>query len=218
MTDRTLAALWLVAAWLVFIATFVFARNSPWLFIPAALLPPVLVVLIARRPVTGGMDYRFGMAVAIAALVVGAMRGEIVDVDGNRMVAMIAALAVLSFLAVLAVPTLRRRRRNLLAMGVMAAAYGYGTVVCANSVFDRSEPRHHEVRILGIAERGWGVRRWASVTIEPWGPEAAARTFRGPEGLAHDAKPGNSVCIVARDGALGVRWFRFESCESRGFR
>jgi hypothetical protein len=176
MTDRTLAALWLVAAWLVFIATFVFARNSPWLFIPAALLPPVLVVLIARRPVTGGMDYRFGMAVAIAALVVGAMRGEIVDVDGNRMVAMIAALAVLSFLAVLAVPTLRRRRRNLLAMGVMAAAYGYGTVVCANSVFDRSEPRHHEVRILGIAERGWGVRRWASVTMRS--PETAFASSR----------------------------------------
>jgi hypothetical protein len=175
MTDRTLAILWLTAASLVLIATIVFLRNSPWIFIPAAALPPILVVLIARRPVVGRMDYRFGIVLAISALVLGATRGEIVDVDGNRMVAMIAALAALSFLSVLAVPTLRRRRRNLLIIGVAAAAYSHGTLVYANSVFDRSEPRHHPVRILQITERGLGKRRWALVTIEPWGPEAAAR-------------------------------------------
>jgi hypothetical protein len=217
MTDRTLATLCLAAASLVLFATVVFLRNSPWLFIPAALLPLIFVVLIARRPVTGRMDYRFGMALAIAALVVGAMRTEIVDVDGNRMVAMIAALAALSFLCVLAVPTLRRRRRNLFVIGIMAVVYSYGSLVYANSVFDRSEPRHHVVRILQIAERGRGLRRWALVSIEPWGPESAARGFRGPEGLVDDTKPGNSVCIVARDGALGVRWFRFESCGSPAF-
>jgi len=91
---------------------------------------------------------------------------------------------------------------------VLCFAYGYATVLQLNCVLDRSTADIYKPMVL--SKRSETGRRYLG--IGPWGPEQRAATVRVSFEVFRAVQPGDSVCVVARKGALGMAWYTIETC------
>ena len=94
-------------------------------------------------------------------------------------------------LAMVTDPGSRRNWRLGLFIVVLMSAYGYGVVVEANAMFDRSESSHFNGVVItkGVSTGEFTTRY---LRLEPWGPDG--------------------VCMVLRPGALAIPRYVVRSC------
>jgi len=109
-------------------------------------------------------------------------------------------------------PWLRQQRWAVLLVGVFACVYGYGAALEVNSLADRSAAQVYRVKVLAqFVSESSKVKSWY-LTLAPWGPVAASEDVSVPETLYERTRPGDTVCVQLRPGALQVAWYRVEPC------
>ncbi|CAL78917.1 hypothetical protein; putative membrane protein [Bradyrhizobium sp. ORS 278] len=106
---------------------------------------------------------------------------------------------------------LRRRGWRLLLAAVFVAAYAFGTLGQFNAALDRSAPALLRSRVLA---KHLGHSRLAmhQVTLDAWGPFAAATDAHVPQALYERLQPGDTVCLRLGDGAFRMAWFTVTAC------
>lgn len=121
---------------------------------------------------------------------------------------------ILAGVAVVAAPIPKRRISHLLhcvQFLLMSLLYGYIAVREADTLFDRSPKTVHESRVVG--DRGHTRHGPHVYSIEPWGPVKAGAQATIPQ-FGHYFKIGEPVCMVLREGALGVPWYIAQRCRA----
>jgi len=109
-------------------------------------------------------------------------------------------------------PWFRHQRWGVLLIGLFACAYGYGTTMELNALTDGSPPQVHRVRVLGKHEdESSHVSTWY-LTLEPWGPVADSEDVSVSKAQYRLTKPGDTVCVPLKSGALKIAWYRVETC------
>ncbi|MFP5238045.1 MAG: hypothetical protein ACLGSD_19280 [Acidobacteriota bacterium] len=126
-----------------------------------------------------------------------------------------AVSAALTYLAVIVDPTIGRKKAMIAVIIILAAAYGYGAVVVANGVFDSSPKIEYATTLLNKhVDQGKHVSY--HLELGPWGPETKPNDIEVTAATYGAIKPGDSITLALRHGALGVRWYFIRDWQSNG--
>ncbi|CCE00060.1 hypothetical protein [Bradyrhizobium sp. STM 3809] len=123
----------------------------------------------------------------------------------------IAVAVVFLIVAIRFETQLRRRGWRLLLAAIFVGAYAFGALGQFNTALDRSAPALLRSRVLA---KHLGHSRLAAhqVTLEAWGPFAAATDAHVAQPLYERLQPGDTVCLRLGDGAFGMAWFTVAAC------
>lgn len=138
---------------------------------------------------------------------------ETLDWRGPVMLACAGGLA-LGGAAARVDPWFRKRRWEVLLAGLLTCSYGYGAGLELNALADQSVPRVFRTEVLEKhvnEDRHWTT--WY-LTLKPWGPVAEADEVSVSKALYQLMRPGDTVCVLLRSGALQIEWYQVTSCGS----
>jgi hypothetical protein len=96
-------------------------------------------------------------------------------------------------------------------IGLLTAAYAFGSLGEANALLDRSRPSVLRGQILDKRisyDRATTYR----FRLAPWGPLGAPKEVSVPQELYDRLEPGKEACLLLHDGALGMAWFNVMAC------
>ena len=137
----------------------------------------------------------------------GAFDGWLVDpaVFGLTACAIPAALTALLF----AFPALSKREwAAAVGAGLLVGApLGAGTTLVLNHVLDESPARQIEVEVLESVRVG--THQQVVLTLAPAGALTDGGVWRAPETLYDAVQPGDHICALVHEGALGGQWYTF---------
>jgi hypothetical protein len=106
----------------------------------------------------------------------------------------------------------RRHPYTLVIAVILSSVYGYATILQLNVVLDRSEDTVFQSRVSAkFHTRG----KW-SLEVAAWTPEQESQRVSVPYELYNAVRPGDPVCIVQRNGALGIPWYTAQPCPWKG--
>jgi hypothetical protein len=91
-------------------------------------------------------------------------------------------------------------------------AYGYGVVALGNSVLDRSTGASYATTVYGKHVTS-GRYRTPKLRLGPWGPRTTEDDVTVSWDLYRSASVGQTVCVLLRPGAFGIRWYRLAPCQ-----
>jgi hypothetical protein len=186
-------------------------------------LPWVAIVLVAlfqplyRFGVRGGdqhPDLTPALIVSGIILMLRALSAfQTLDWRGPLMLACVGGLA-LAGAAARVDPWFRKRRWEVLLLGLITCSYGYGAGLELNALADRSVPRVFPAWVL--AKRISHDSKWTTwyLTLKPWGPVADIDEVSVSEALYQLTRPGDTVCVLLRSGALRIEWYQVATCSS----
>lgn len=101
----------------------------------------------------------------------------------------------------------------------LSLGYGYAATVQLNCLLDRSPVTVYQSL---LSHKSTGLRGGWRLRIEPWGPGTGARSLMSPYtvGVSREVfdsiNDGGLVCVVQRDGALGISWYTAQACPWTG--
>jgi len=98
------------------------------------------------------------------------------------------------------------------ALLMFALLYGYGVVMEANALFDRSQPRIYETT---VAWKSTTHRRGTSyhLALMPWGPMTNGSNVTVTEEFYYAVEERGPVCVMLHKGAFSVAWYQVRTCE-----
>jgi hypothetical protein len=96
---------------------------------------------------------------------------------------------------------------------VLALVWGYAAVLQLNTVLDDSPGAVYPTVVT--AKSGRTVSD-LHLTIAPWRHEPEPRSVNVPVKVFLSVKPGGTVCMVMRQGALGIGWYTAQACPWKG--
>jgi hypothetical protein len=216
MTERFLRRACLLAGTIVLIATIVVTRNNLVLCAVAAMIPWLAVALIGGPARTAALHgwprldtESFTYAILLPTLALGAAAMRVALLDPEKV--LLPVLAVIGLLGLLAagLKRLRSARRRFTWTLMALPFYSYACVVLTDSMFDASEVRSYQVRILERTRPFAGAR--GVTTLAPWHAGQQPRKIRA--GLPTWLKAGDAACVDERAGALGIEWFEVRVCD-----
>jgi hypothetical protein len=109
-------------------------------------------------------------------------------------------------------PWFRQQRLGFLLVGVFACVYGYGAGLEINALADRSVAQVHRVKVLEkFVTENSKVKSWY-LTLAPWGLVSERVDVSVAEAQYQRTKPGDSVCVQLKSGALQVPWYGVGPC------
>jgi hypothetical protein len=94
----------------------------------------------------------------------------------------------------------------------LVMAYGYGVVALGNAVLDRSNGASYATTVNGKHVTS-GRNRTPKLRLAPWGPRTTEDDVTVPWDLYRSVGVGQTVCVLLRPGAFGIRWYRLAPCE-----
>jgi hypothetical protein len=94
----------------------------------------------------------------------------------------------------------------------LVMAYGYGVVALGNAVLDRSTGASYTTTVYGKHVTS-GRNRTPKLRLGPWGPRTTEDDVTVPRDLYRSASVGQTVCVLLRPGAFGIRWYRLAPCQ-----
>lgn len=103
-------------------------------------------------------------------------------------------------------PTQRSRRGILPVFFLFGVAYGYGLIVEANALFDRSPGILYTAAVQSkeiISGRSTTYR----LELSPWGPNAGTNELDVSSSTYNQIQTGQTVRLKMKMGALGVHWY-----------
>ena len=111
-------------------------------------------------------------------------------------------------------PWFRKRHWEVLLAGLLTCSYGYGAGLELNALADDSVPRVFPTKV--VEKRVDGDVKWTTwyLTLKPWGPVAQADEVSVSKSLYQAIRPGDTVCVVLRSGALRIEWYEVAACGS----
>lgn len=93
--------------------------------------------------------------------------------------------------------------------------YGYGAVIAGNVFLDHSPRQIFETQIIDKKiTHGSGRSNVTQyyLTLAPWGPQPKTEELRVDYMFYRDFQPGERICMVMGEGALGLPWYHPEYC------
>ncbi|HZY63223.1 MAG TPA: hypothetical protein VFE38_11910 [Edaphobacter sp.] len=102
--------------------------------------------------------------------------------------------------------TQRRRRAILPVFFLFGVAYGYGVVVEANALFDRS-PGILYTATVKRKEITSGRSNTYKLDLSPWGPNAVNNELDVSSSTYNQIQTGQTVQLKLKEGTLGVHWY-----------
>jgi hypothetical protein len=94
---------------------------------------------------------------------------------------------------------------------LIGLAWGYGSAIAFNAVFDTAAPQRFETRVIS-AHYTSGKGAHPEFELEPWGPQRERATVPVSAVLYRTVRVGGTVCVDLRPGALQARWYRVTLC------
>ncbi len=122
------------------------------------------------------------------------------------------------FFAALLVSEVRAKGNPFLSITAFFPSFGYAylAVVQLNCVLDRSPAAVYETLVSDKSPRG------PAVDMQPWGPAPEPKSIMTPyhalvpRQIFDAVQAGGPICVVQRDGALGIRWYTAQVCAWNG--
>jgi hypothetical protein len=102
--------------------------------------------------------------------------------------------------------------KGLIALALFALVYGYGLVRELNIELDRSPGTAYEAMVLTKTR----MRTTYGLHYAAWGPNNREGSIAVTRSLARSVHPGDRVCIVMKQGALGMSWYTAQACPWNG--
>jgi hypothetical protein len=109
-------------------------------------------------------------------------------------------------------PWLKKHLGTTALLLLLCCAYGYGAGMRVNALLDRSTPETYQVMVTGKYV-SHGKSTSYHLKLAPWGPKVSGQDLTVPRSQYASTKPGDTVCMFLRSGALGVAWSEQGSCE-----
>ena len=92
------------------------------------------------------------------------------------------------------------------------AFYGYGSVVLANKLLDRSSPKLYLTFVYDRSMHKVSRQIVWDLRLGPWGPRKEAESVSVPRQLYEATEIDDGVCVLLHPGAFGIRWFEVATC------
>jgi hypothetical protein len=131
------------------------------------------------------------------------------------------SLACLPALAFFAVPILVHTRRGakpcftpagLVALGLFSALYGYGVVRELNVLLDDSPAKVTPAAVL----TKFHIRGSYGLSYAPWNSGDQRQSIWVTRSLYRSVQPRERVCMVTKEGGLGMPWYSAQACPWNG--
>lgn len=205
-----------VAAW-----GYIYPRPYAAAVLALVALPWVAIVLVAKSAGLYRIDARRGdprpsLSVAVVAPGLVLLMRAVADVgvlDFERALMYAAAVAaVLGWAALMSDAAVRRHPWSAVLLVLFGCAYGYGSVVLANSQLDLTPGETYQVEVLARHVSRGSRSTSYYLRLDRWGPRTAPADVRVSGQLYTDAPPGTTVCVHRGPGALGVSWYEVSLC------
>jgi hypothetical protein len=107
----------------------------------------------------------------------------------------------------------KNKNKWLIYMAVVGniALYSYGATYGVNCVYDNSEPKIYQAKVIDKSiYRGRKSRTTYYLKVEPWGHHHDAERISVERYQYMDAEIGKTVSIAYKQGLLGIPWYRVE--------
>jgi hypothetical protein len=103
-------------------------------------------------------------------------------------------------------PTQRSRGWTMVIFGFITLAYGYGSVIEANALLDRSTGIAYSAPVKGkqIID---GRSTTYELDLGAWGPKTGTNDLDVGRATYEQIQPGDIALLKLKKGALGVRWY-----------
>ena len=110
-------------------------------------------------------------------------------------------------------PWLKNHRGTTLLLLLLCCSYGYGAGMQVNALLDGSAPQTYRVGVTA-KHVSHGKSTSYHLTLAPWGPKVSGQDLMVPYSQYAVVKPGDTVCMLLRSGALGVAWSELGRCDA----
>jgi hypothetical protein len=203
-------------------ATFLLSDPGLWLLATVAALPWIAIVLVARfqplyRFAGGRIDERVDLILplVVPGLILTVHAVSTLNAVGWQRPLVLACAGGLALTGVSARidPWLRKQRWAVLVVGLFACVYGYAVGLEINAFADGSAPQMYRVKVISKEEtESSHVKSW-DLTLEAWGPVADRESVSVTQAQYQRIKPGDTLCVQLKAGALRIPWYRVGSCD-----
>ena len=201
--------------------TFLYPHPYELLLVVLAALPWVAVWIMARAPGlymlnaprgSGRPDLSLLLITPGLLLTLRAVRDvQILDWRAVLVGAVLVALVLIGRV-LWALPSARDKPGIAALTLALLIAYGYGVVALGNSVLDRSTGASYATTVYGKHVTS-GRYRTPKLRLGPWGPRTTEDDVTVSWDLYRSASVGQTVCVLLRPGAFGIRWYRLAPCQ-----
>jgi hypothetical protein len=191
-----------------------------WLAITSLAALPVLALILVM--LSGGLfrifamtkiDAGLGYVFSISALAI-TMR-VLFDLNIVSEWPLIGASVIGAGASVLVIALIDRKTVSqpilLVACGLVAGLYFFGLIGEANTLLDRTPEAIIRSQIMN-KRVSQGKTTSYHFKLSPWGSQSEPNDASVPRDLYDRLQPGDPVCIVVHDGALGMPWFVVQAC------
>jgi hypothetical protein len=120
--------------------------------------------------------------------------------------------AVLVGVALWCDPWLKKHRGIAALLLFLCCSYGYGAGLEVNAMLDQSPPQSYRV-VVAAKHVNQGKSTSYHLTLAPWGPYVSGQDLRVSHSRYAATRPGDTVCMFLRAGALHVAWSELGSCD-----
>ena len=201
--------------------TFLYPHPYELLLLVLAALPWVAVWIMARAPGlymlnaprgSGRPDLSLLLITPGLLLTLRAVRDvQILDWRAVLVGAVLVALVLIGRV-LWALPSARDKPGIAALTLALLIAYGYGVVALGNAVLDRSNGASYATTVYGKHVTS-GRYRTPKLRLGPWGPRTTEDDVTVSWDLYRSASVGQTVCVLLRPGAFGIRWYRLAPCQ-----
>jgi hypothetical protein len=120
--------------------------------------------------------------------------------------------AILAGLAFWCDPWLKRHRGTAVLLLTACCGYGYGAGMEVNALLDQSTPQTYRV-LVSSKYVSHGKSTMYHLKLASWGPNAGGQNLLVSYSQYAAVKPGDTVCMSLRSGALRVMWSELGRCD-----
>jgi hypothetical protein len=110
-------------------------------------------------------------------------------------------------------PWLQRHRGTAVLLLFIGCGYGYGAGLQVNALLDGSAPQAYRVLVVS-RHVSHGKSTSYHLQLAPWGPNVGGQDLMVSPSRYAQTRPGDSVCMLLRPGALNVAWSELGQCDS----
>ena len=110
-------------------------------------------------------------------------------------------------------PWLKTHRGATLLLLLLCCSYGYGAGMQVDALLDGSAPQTYRVHVTA-KHVSHGKSTSYHLSLAPWGPKVNGQDLMVPYSQYAVLKPGDTVCMLLRSGALDVPWSQLGRCDA----
>lgn len=123
--------------------------------------------------------------------------------------------AILARAVIVVDPWARSQNASFYLLGVFLWLYGFGAALGSNAFADQSTAQVYPVTVISKHKSGGGKGTALNLHLTPWGPFTYGDDATVTAALYRSVKPGDTVCVYLKRGALRIPWYKVDHCGGR---